>query len=95
MKSQQRQLIAQSLLQHEPPSFAALAQVQEVFSLTGSEIRFVGLLASGYTIEECATIMRVTIDSARTYSKHVYGKTGAHTQAQLVCIAMRAQLSAA
>lgn len=91
MNGRERREVARALLAHAPPSFGALSRVQEAFGLTIAEVRLVGLLASGYRLEQSAKIMGCTIESVRTYSKHIYEKTNAHSQAQVVCIALRAE----
>lgn len=55
-------------------------QLIDVFKLTQSEARFAWSLAQGVSIADAAEKHGLTIESARVYSKKIYGKTGAKGQ---------------
>lgn len=55
-------------------------QLVDVFKLTQSEARFAWSLAQGISIGDAAEKHGLTIESARNYSKKIYGKTGAKGQ---------------
>jgi DNA-binding NarL/FixJ family response regulator len=60
------------------------AVVSDLFGLTGSEARLTKALAEGYRLEDAASLSGITISSARTYLKQIFGKTGTSRQAELV-----------
>lgn len=64
------------------------AQLAELFSLSRSEARLALALCRGKTIAEAAGEFGLTVDSARTYSKSIFAKTGARGQPDLVRIIM-------
>lgn len=61
-----------------------LESVCEVYGLTRVETRLACLLATGATLAEAATAMRVKEQSARGYLKQVFVKTGTNRQADLM-----------
>ncbi|MGE3690827.1 MAG: helix-turn-helix transcriptional regulator [Novosphingobium sp.] len=63
-------------------------QLAELFSLSRSEARLALALCRGKTIAEAAGEFGLTVDSARTYSKSIFAKTGARGQPDLVRIIM-------
>ena len=63
-----------------------MALFGELFRLTPSEARFALLIAHGRSIAEAARELGITEQTARGYSKIIYGKTGARGQADLVRI---------
>jgi DNA-binding NarL/FixJ family response regulator len=58
--------------------------LQKLFRLTGSEAKIVQGLAEGKSLEEIAPEAGITLNSARTYLKQVFAKTGTNRQADLV-----------
>jgi DNA-binding CsgD family transcriptional regulator len=64
------------------------AQLAELFFLNRSEARLALALCRGKTIAEAAGEFDLTVDSARTYSKSIFAKTGARGQPDLVRIIM-------
>ncbi|MBV9509414.1 MAG: hypothetical protein JO303_03925, partial [Caulobacteraceae bacterium] len=60
------------------------AQVAILFGLSGGQARLAVLLAGGYTLAEAAGTMGITEQSARTYSKQIYARTGVSRQGELI-----------
>lgn len=59
-------------------------QLVDLFGLLPSEARLAWALARGMSIAQAAEDLGLTIETARTYSKKIYAKTGAGGQADLV-----------
>lgn len=59
-------------------------QLAQLFDLSPSEARLALALSRGMSISEAAPELGLTVESARTYSKRIYAKTGARGQADLV-----------
>ncbi|MCB2076640.1 MAG: helix-turn-helix transcriptional regulator [Novosphingobium sp.] len=70
-------------------------QLSELFDLIPSEARLALALSRGMSIAEAAADLGLTVESARTYSKRIYAKTGARGQADLVRFVHRSVLSIA
>ena len=67
--------------------FASTATVQrlsDLFKLSPAEAALALQLARGRTLTEAAVALNLSEQTARTYSKHVFSKTGTHRQAELV-----------
>jgi DNA-binding CsgD family transcriptional regulator len=58
--------------------------VADLFDLSRVEARLCVLLVNGLTLRECAEQMGITENTARTYSKQVFSKTGVSRQVELV-----------
>lgn len=63
--------------------------VMQLFDLTPSEAQLATLLASGLTISESAERLGLTENTARTYSKIIFSKTGVGRQTELVRLILR------
>ena len=70
-------------------------QLGQLFDLIPSEARLALALSRGMTIAEAAVDLGLTVESARTYSKRIYAKTGARGQADLVRFLHRSVLAIA
>lgn len=70
-------------------------QLCQFFDLIPSEARLALALSRGMSIAEAAGEMGLTVESARTYSKRIYAKTGARGQADLVRFIHRSVLAIA
>lgn len=70
-------------------------QLGQMFDLIPSEARLALALSRGMTIAEAAVDLGLTVESARTYSKRIYAKTGARGQADLVRFMHRSVLAIA
>lgn len=75
-----------ALTDHLQPSPALLAKL---FGLAPSEAMLAILLSDGATLREAAKQLGITENSARTYSKRIFMKTGVGRQADLVRIVLR------
>jgi DNA-binding CsgD family transcriptional regulator len=71
------------------------AQLGELFDLIPCEARLALALSRGMSIAEAAGELKLTVESARTYSKRIYAKTGARGQADLVRFIHRSVLAIA
>lgn len=67
----------------------------EMFRLTGSEARLALALGRGHTLAEAAQLMGITLQTARTYSKRIFQKTGTRRQAELVRVLLTSTLNLA
>jgi DNA-binding CsgD family transcriptional regulator len=70
-------------------------QLAELFDLSPREARLALALSRGMTLAEAAAEFRLTIETARTYSKDLYAKTGARGQSDLVRFVLRSVLAVA
>lgn len=70
-------------------------QLGELFDLIPSEARLALALSRGMSISEAAEELGLTVESARTYSKRIYAKTGARGQTDLVRFIHRSVLAIA
>jgi DNA-binding CsgD family transcriptional regulator len=70
-------------------------QLGELFDLIPCEARLALALSRGMSIVEAAGELGLTVESARTYSKRIYAKTGARGQADLVRFIHRSVLAIA
>ena len=70
-------------------------QLSQLFDLLPSEARLALALSRGSSIAEAAAELGLTVESARTYSKRIYAKTGARGLADLVRFIHRSVLSLA
>lgn len=73
----------------------SLESLAEMFRLTASEARLALALGKGNTLAEAAQMMGITLQSARTYSKRIFQKTGTRRQAELVRLLLTSTLSLA
>jgi DNA-binding CsgD family transcriptional regulator len=70
-------------------------QLEQLFDLIPSEARLALALSRGMSIAEAAGELGLTVETARTYSKRIYAKTGARGQADLVRFIHRSVLAIA
>jgi DNA-binding CsgD family transcriptional regulator len=70
-------------------------QIAELFQLLPSEARLALALSRGMSIAESAAELGITVETARTYSKSIYAKTGARGQPDLVRFVHRSVLAIA
>lgn len=64
--------------------------LRDWFALTRREAELMGRLAGGQTLDEASQTMGIARGTARTHLKHIFCKTGASSQAQLVRLACSA-----
>jgi DNA-binding CsgD family transcriptional regulator/PAS domain-containing protein len=55
-----------------------------LYGLNRTEAKLLQLLVSGLTLDEAATDLDISVNTARTHLKHVFHKTGVNRQAELV-----------
>lgn len=67
---------------------AALTAICILFGLTGAETRLATLLATGISLAEAATALRIQLPTARAYLRQAFDKTGTNRQAALVHLLM-------
>ena len=70
-------------------------QLGQLFDLTPRQASLALALSRGMSIAEAATELGLSVESARTYSKRIYAKTGARGQADLVRFVHRSVLTIA
>jgi len=58
--------------------------LQRLYGLSPSQARLAELLANGHSLKSAATLLGITVFSARQYLKLILQKTGTHRQAELV-----------
>ena len=75
-----------ALLVFESPGYRPVsAQVlQQIYGLTRAEIVLVQALASGFSLEDAAHSIGIAVNTARTHLKHIFIKTGAKRQSELI-----------
>jgi DNA-binding CsgD family transcriptional regulator len=77
------------------PSTDRCEQLAQLFDLLPSEARLALALSRGMSLAEAATELGLTLESARTYSKRIFAKTGARGQTDLVRFIHRSVLGIA
>jgi DNA-binding CsgD family transcriptional regulator/PAS domain-containing protein len=60
------------------------AILRQFFGLTPAETRLASLLLQQKSVEEAAEILRISLNTARTYMKKLFEKTGTRRQSELV-----------
>jgi DNA-binding CsgD family transcriptional regulator len=65
-------------------STASLQQLVNLFHLSDMEAALALQLVQGQTLAQAARVLRLSEQTARTYSKHIFAKTGTNRQADLV-----------
>lgn len=75
-----------ALLVFESPGYRPVsAQVlHQIYGLTRAEVVLVQALASGLSLEEAAHSIGIAVNTARTHLKHIFIKTGAKRQSELI-----------
>jgi DNA-binding CsgD family transcriptional regulator len=79
-------LLLLDLSERRPPESRLLITS---FGLTAAEARLAALIGAGETIERAAEQLGISMQTARTQLKSVFGKTGTHRQAELVALIAR------
>jgi DNA-binding CsgD family transcriptional regulator len=69
---------------HAGPIEVSSSHLEKLFGLSGTEARLAAALVRGRTLTEAAGDIGVTEQTARRYSKLIFGKTGANRQSELV-----------
>jgi DNA-binding NarL/FixJ family response regulator len=68
----------------ESRALPAAESLMAFFELTAAEARLVHALIRGLTLQEASVEQALTLSSARTYLRHVFGKLGVTRQAELM-----------
>jgi DNA-binding CsgD family transcriptional regulator len=89
--SLRREGAAAALLITDPEEGAALDSraLHELFGLTPAEVRLCLALVKGKSVEEYAHETAISSNTARTYVKRIYSKTGVRRQNELVRLLLR------
>lgn len=58
--------------------------LMRLYGLTKTEAKLVQLLVGGSTLDSAASILDISVNTARTHLKHIFHKTGINRQAELV-----------
>jgi DNA-binding CsgD family transcriptional regulator len=58
--------------------------LKQMFRLTSAEVRLVGLLLQGSTLQEACAHLQISIDTGRTHLKAIFGKLGIRRQADII-----------
>jgi DNA-binding CsgD family transcriptional regulator len=58
--------------------------LRDLYALTAVEARLAACLSQGKSVDEAATTLGVTVNTARAYLKRIYNKTGVRRQPELV-----------
>jgi len=69
---------------HAGPLQVSSNNLEKLFGLSATEARLAAALVRGRTLTEAAVDIGVTEQTARRYSKVIFGKTGANRQSELV-----------
>ncbi len=74
------------LLLFDTPGYRELSApvLRQLFGLTRSEARLVQSLAGGASLDEGARSLGISVNTARTHLKHIFHKTGAKRQSELI-----------
>jgi DNA-binding CsgD family transcriptional regulator len=74
----------QSVVANEAREIPQANFLEERFHLSHAEARLVGHLVAGASLRSCATALGIKYETARSYLKSAFLKTGTHRQAELV-----------
>lgn len=66
------------------PTAAPKARIAELFELSPTESALVVELVRGHTLAEAAARINISEHTARSYSKHIFRKTGTRRQSELI-----------
>jgi DNA-binding CsgD family transcriptional regulator len=75
-----------ALLLYEDPGYRELSApvLRELYGFTRAELNLVQSLAHGQSLEEGAQQLGISVNTARTHLKHIFHKTGAKRQSELI-----------
>lgn len=62
----------------------SVATLRQLFGLSPSEARLAHELAKGFDVKEAAETLGVTVNTARTYLRTIFQKTGVNRQSELI-----------
>jgi DNA-binding CsgD family transcriptional regulator len=76
------------LIDVDPPPRPSPDRLAVLYGLTAAEARLWADLASGATLAEIALRRQVSVNTLRVQLARLFTKTGAHRQADLICLAL-------
>jgi DNA-binding CsgD family transcriptional regulator len=82
--------IMPSVVANEEPEILQADFLETRFDLTPAQARLVVLLFAGTSLRSCAKALGIKYETARSYLKSVFQKTGTHRQAELVLTVFQA-----
>ena len=77
------------IVQPDADAAHGLEPVCELLGLSRVETKLVQQLHRGSTLTEAASVMRIKVDTARSYLKQIFSKTDTHRQADLLALVTR------
>ena len=81
-------LVAMFLANPDGRSHVPSEMLQQLFGIARSEAELVSHLVDGTSLADAAGAMRITINTARTYLKRIFSKTGTSRQAELIRVVL-------
>jgi DNA-binding CsgD family transcriptional regulator len=78
----------------EGPGIPQADSLETRFGLSPAEARLAALLFAGASLRSCAQALSIKYETARSYLKSVFQKTGTHRQAELVLTVFQAMSDA-
>lgn len=78
--------VSVALLVFESPGYRPVSGqvLNQIYGLTRAEVTLVQALASGLSLEDAAHTIGIAVNTARTHLKHIFIKTGAKRQSELI-----------
>ncbi len=82
---------------HDPtaPALIDRTALSRLYGLTRAECHLLTLLLNGHTLQDAATTLRVSFNTARTHLKHIFMKTDTNRQTQLISLLLASVMGAA
>jgi DNA-binding CsgD family transcriptional regulator len=77
------------ILDPELPVDAAESELRQLYGLTSTEARMANLLMKGKTLDDCCEQLEIRRSTARTHLQHLFEKTGAQRQSELVFLLLK------
>lgn len=73
---------------HDPaaPAMVDETALARLYGLTRAECRLITLLLNGSSLQQAATALAVSLNTARTHLKHIFMKTDTNRQTQLISL---------
>jgi DNA-binding CsgD family transcriptional regulator len=77
------------ILDPELPVDAAESELRQLYAFTSTEARMANLLMKGKTLDDCCEQLEIRRSTARTHLQHLFEKTGAQRQSELVFLLLK------
>ncbi|MEO6780194.1 MAG: helix-turn-helix transcriptional regulator [Bradyrhizobium sp.] len=71
---------------------ATVAESCAIYDFTPSETRLCDQIVAGFSVNDAAATLGISVATARTYLKRVFAKTGVHRQADLVRLIIKSRV---